>query len=73
MINIPVVLVLGAGASQPYGLPLGEDLVHDILNLPSPPQLLLSLSHINPVDEFPWFQDDLRRSSAASVACWISG
>ncbi len=31
MIDIPVVLVLGAGASSPYGFPLGNELVHEAL------------------------------------------
>jgi hypothetical protein len=31
MIQTPTVLVLGAGASQPYGYPLGQDLVNGIV------------------------------------------
>ncbi len=31
MIDIPVVLVLGAGASHPYGFPLGRDLVDEAI------------------------------------------
>lgn len=31
MIDIPVVLVLGAGASRPYGFPDGNELVHEAL------------------------------------------
>ncbi len=31
MIDIPVVLVLGAGASSPYGFPVGDELVHEAL------------------------------------------
>jgi hypothetical protein len=27
VINVPTVLVIGAGASKPYGLPLGGDLL----------------------------------------------
>ncbi len=33
MITRPTVLVLGAGASQPYGFPLGSELRIDILRL----------------------------------------
>lgn len=31
MIDIPVVLVLGAGASKPYGFPLGQELVDEAI------------------------------------------
>lgn len=34
MIDIPVVLVLGAGASSPYGFPVGNELVHEALYPP---------------------------------------
>jgi hypothetical protein len=41
VITKPTVLVLGAGASHPYGLPLGSDLVKNILlDLPSKPDRL---------------------------------
>lgn len=33
MITIPTVLILGAGASQPYGFPLGSNLVNNIANM----------------------------------------
>lgn len=33
MITKPTVLILGAGASKPYGFPLGSDLVNNIANL----------------------------------------
>ena len=35
MIEIPTVLVLGAGASMPYGFPSGWDLYHDIVRMPT--------------------------------------
>lgn len=38
MIRKPTVLVLGAGASQPYGYPLGAGLVDRIINLTQPGQ-----------------------------------
>lgn len=33
MIEIPTVLILGAGASKPYGFPLGKELVDKVLRL----------------------------------------
>ena len=32
MIEVPTCLVLGAGASAPYGFPVGETLMDDIID-----------------------------------------
>ena len=38
MIKTPVTLILGAGASKPYGFPTGKELIDDIANLHDKPQ-----------------------------------
>ncbi len=35
MISVPTVLILGAGASKPYGFPIGDELRKKVLNLAS--------------------------------------
>ncbi len=44
MITIPTTLVLGAGASAPYGYPTGPELLQEILNTTLDPVNLFFLS-----------------------------
>jgi len=57
MIKTPTLFVLGAGASAPYGYPLGADLITEILRLTTPAAgafwtLLLAEYHQPKVEEF---------------------
>ncbi len=74
MISIPTVLVLGAGASNPYGLPLGQELTHNVCNeLLNPRSAQIKVlgeigfepSHVNR------FVNDLRYSGYASVDAFL--
>ena len=61
MIDTPVVLVLGAGASRPYGFPLGTELREDALQPPER-DLPTALSGIHDAltMQLPEFQSKLR-------------
>ena len=80
MISIPTVLVLGAGASQPYGLPLGLTLVSDIINgfAMSGEGLWRLLSRIDTFDrpvregDIRDFQERLSRSRPPSIDAFLA-
>lgn len=75
MISIPTALVLGAGASKPYGLPLGKELLLEICEFLHPQrqsneQNLLEAMHFER-DRLHWFRTDLLRSAAPSVDAFL--
>jgi len=76
MIQTPTVLVLGAGASMPYGFPSGRDLKNKIVKSPSHVYLLPRAAK-NPLEAQKWNQkcdllrQDLRLSAQASVDAFL--
>lgn len=77
MICEPTVLILGAGASEPYGLPLGEQLVDDILqNLFDAPDnaLRMVLRKLEYRDgDVETFREKLDGSGALSIDEFLEG
>ncbi len=74
MIKKRTVLVLGAGASQPYGLPLGSELKKEILDgIPSEGNdLFRRLQDLgNDSDEIASFHDNLLNSDQPSVDAFL--
>jgi hypothetical protein len=66
--NNNVVLVLGAGASAPYGFPLGEQLVERIKTLKDPDiQGFLKRAPDSTTDHVIQFQTDLKTSGWRSI------
>ena len=63
MITRNTVLVLGAGASAPYGLPLGPDLVNKVVNIPEKYTLHR--------DDLQSFIHNLRESTYLSVDAYL--
>jgi hypothetical protein len=76
MINKPVVLVLGAGASQPYGFPTGWQLTHSVIKGldRSDSQLYRILSEGCQFDDpqILHFRDDLDDSQHHSVDAFLT-
>lgn len=72
MIDIPVVLVLGAGASFPYGFPLGQGLRDKALKPPASdlPQALAGI-HDSLAMQLPEFQSELRSARRRSVDAFL--
>lgn len=74
MINIPTVLVLGAGASYPYGFPLGQELVDEALGNSSDLKPILDEideALANELDEFLSKLDDAHPNSIdAFLEAW---
>ena len=78
MINIPTTLVLGAGASQPYGFPLGYELFDDICGFLRPAttatnekkSLQAAGFEISRLEEF---RSELLRSGLRSVDAFLEG
>jgi len=73
-ITKPTVLVLGAGASAPFGLPLGRDLRNMVCGLSSGTfvfQQLAPLGHSN--DDIQAFMRELRYSADGSVDAFLEG
>jgi len=75
MITDPTVLVLGAGASMPYGFPSGLQLMNTIitrLDSNSPDNFIKSLKEFNIAeDEIRTFRYDLITSNAFSVDAFL--
>ena len=80
MIGVPTTFVIGAGASQPYGLPVGKDLHGDARNLtPHHPayELLLAVEssvHKDPetlVHKLSDFLKDLQKHPADSIDAFL--
>lgn len=72
MIDIPVVLVLGAGASYPYGFPLGRGLCDEALQPPKS-NFKVALAGIDDAlaMQLPEFQSELRSSRRTSVDVFL--
>lgn len=69
MISTPTVLVLGAGASHPYGYPLGPELVVDLIGHSGPHG---SLRQLYPdVDKVIQFHERLRASDVGSIDAFL--
>jgi hypothetical protein len=78
MITRPTVLVLGAGASQPYGYPSGRDLLKMIANASTNPgsNLIKELSLLEqfrsvPEMHFKQFGDALKASGSQSIDAFL--
>lgn len=72
MIDIPVVLVLGAGASKPYGFPLGRELLDEALQPPkSNYKVALSGIEHSFDTQLAEFQSELRSSRRTSVDAFL--
>jgi len=74
MIEIDTVLILGAGASQPFGFPSGKELVNKICSVFSDPQrsqysLMMQAGHPQP--EVQAFRNVLYDANPASVDAWL--
>lgn len=69
MITVPTALVLGAGASKPYGLPTGVELRQEICHQMRPDskavEAIRRLGHED--DEIEYFRDQFHRSRVASI------
>ena len=72
MIKHKTVLILGAGASKPYSLPLGQELRDDVIKGADKIGLLSTLSRV-PIsqDEFASFATDLSESGFPSVDAFL--
>jgi hypothetical protein len=68
MISTPTVFVLGAGASMPYGLPSGKDLVTQICQASA--GVDFAYFRIDP-DRYSAFASELRASKQASVDAFL--
>ncbi len=67
-----VVLILGAGASKPYGLPLGRELRDLVLSIRHTDSTIKLLSPFRVSrDELHAFQNDLRMSAAGTVDSFL--
>lgn len=72
MIDIPVVLVLGAGASKPYGFPLGKELRKEAIRPPdSDLPTALSGIHDALTMQLPEFQSKLRAARRTSIDAFL--
>ncbi len=72
MIDIPVVLVLGAGASKPYGFPLGRRLRDDAI-LPPDNDLKIALARLHKSHsmQLSEFQGKLRSARRTSIDAFL--
>jgi hypothetical protein len=73
MISVPTVLILGAGASQPYGFPIGRDLLNQICVTPLHDEKFRDLleecgAEVEQVEEFI---DGLKHSGYGSVDAYL--
>ena len=73
MIDIPVVLVLGAGASHPYGFPLGSELVDLAINKSSGLKPILKAIEEPLAFKLDGFLEDLKRYHPPSIDAYIEG
>jgi hypothetical protein len=75
MITTPTVLVLGAGASCPYGFPTGKELKVEICNAFSKPEAegcqFLSANTNHSADEFLQFGNAFLKSGQSSVDAFL--
>src|SRR5687767_8080552 len=76
MIRKPTVFVLGAGASRPYGFPLGIDLVDqicsEILGTSDDSGVLVRLQELgHPIKEIRAFGTDLRGTRPYSIDTFL--
>jgi hypothetical protein len=75
MIERDVTLILGAGASQPYGFPSGSDLVEQVLLLKPELRPLEDTARVGnfgvDIGEFGAFRDALRASLVTSVDAFL--
>ena len=70
MISKKIVLVLGAGASMPFGFPLGPDLKNRIVNnLTANPDVLLAAGCRE--EEIPEFREALRTSGKKTIDAFL--
>lgn len=67
MITTKTVFVIGAGASAPYGLPLGTDLIRLARHLQPDSELFKLLAGLYSVKDVRGCIDDLRQSPVASI------
>jgi hypothetical protein len=76
VINIPTTLIVGAGASQPYGFPLGDELFDEICSFLRPDiesneKKILVAGIGFELDRLVWFRKDLLRSGIRSVDAFL--
>lgn len=72
MIEKQVVLILGAGASKPYGFPLGQELLQQILTLgPGNKSYTRIVQSGFSEQELKSFQEDLRASGRSSIDAFL--
>ena len=71
MIRTPTVLVLGAGASMPYGFPSGQGLKENIISFGA--EVHKRIEHLPRCtqERFQEFQRELRYSSQSSVDAFL--
>lgn len=72
MIDIPVVLVLGAGASRPYGFPLGGELVREAINNSSELEPILAGIHDALAMQLDEFLTNLRAANPTSIDAFMA-
>ena len=71
MIDIPVVLVLGAGASHPYGFPLGGELVDLAINYSDGLRPILAQFHASVAMQLDDFLRDLDAVHPTSIDAFL--
>lgn len=77
MVSKPTVLIVGAGASKPYGYPSGLDLVHQVIDGlhpgRTPPGYLMSCLSRVPFDkdDISQFREALLRSQLGSIDAFL--
>lgn len=73
MITRPLVLILGAGASKPYGFPLGQTLVSQALKAPNIGKLRTPLEQHRDItpEQLTTFCGELRASLAPSIDAFL--
>ena len=69
MITVPTTLILGAGASEPYGFPLGVDLLNQVCSLENRPRPLKDAGFTD--EDIGTFFDDLKHSAHSSVDAFL--
>lgn len=72
MITSPTCLVLGAGASAPYGFPLGVGLRRDILDLSDNSAVDFGVVEARQLGDFMQFKQAFRLSTAASIDSFLA-
>lgn len=75
MITTPTVLVLGAGASCPYGFPTAKELKNRICEVFSNPDVISRLAKglDRSSDQFVEFREAFWKSSTSSVDAFLEG